>query len=180
MQRGEAITHMADEQPSCEALCQQHYRRVVQLCRVLLVDRDEAEEVAQEVFVKMVREYRSPSVIHSWEAWLTRVAVNACRDRRRSGWWKWWRETRGEFHEADWPSTSSTPEEHALQGELREQVWQCIRSLSARQREVFALRRIEEWSNEEVAKLLGLSTGSVKRHLFHAVRHLAKALGERR
>ena len=179
MRRGEVLIHMADEQPSCEALCQQHYGRVLQLCRVLLVDRDEAEETAQEVFVKMVCEYQAQSTIRSWEAWLTRVTVNACRDRRRSGWWKWWREAHSEFHEIDWPSTLATPEEHALKGETREQIWRCIRALSARQREVFALRRIEGWSNEEAAEFLGLSTGSVKRHLFHALRHLAKALGER-
>src|SRR5581483_2434883 len=179
MQRGEALRHMVDERSSCEALCRQHYGRVLQLCRALLVDRDEAEEVDQEVFLKMVREYQRQNPIHSWEAWLTRVTVNACRDRRRSGWWKWWRELHSEFYETDWPSSVATAEEHALRGETREQIWRCICALSARQREVFALRRIEGWSNEETAELLGLSAGSVKRHLFHALRHLAKALGER-
>ena len=176
MMHGEALRHMADEQPSCEALCRQHHGRVLQLCRVLLVDRDEAEEVVQEVFLKMVREYRMQSPIRSWEAWLTRVTVNACRDRQRSGWWKWWREEHSEFHETDWPSTTHTPEEQVLSDEARKHIWGCIRALSARQREVFALRRLEGWSNEGTAQLLGLSPGSVKRHLFHALRHLAKAL----
>ena len=50
--------------------------------------------------------------------------------------------------------------------------------LSARQREVFALRYIEGMSTHEVAGTLDLSEGSVKRHLFRAVKYLRGALGE--
>jgi DNA-directed RNA polymerase specialized sigma24 family protein len=45
---------------------------------------------------------------------------------------------------------------------------------------VFALRYIEEQSTSDVAAALGLSAGSVKRHLFRAVRHLRRALGDTR
>ena len=42
----------------------------------------------------------------------------------------------------------------------------------------FALRYVEGRTGEEVAELLGLTTGSVKQHLFRAVQHMRKALGE--
>ena len=48
--------------------------------------------------------------------------------------------------------------------------------LSARQQEVFALRQLEGWSTDEVAETLGLSSGSVKRHLFRATHQLRAAL----
>ncbi len=48
------------------------------------------------------------------------------------------------------------------------------------QREVFVLRHIEERSTEEVAEVLGLSPGSVKRHLFRAIRGLRESLGDAR
>jgi RNA polymerase sigma-70 factor (ECF subfamily) len=50
-----------------------------------------------------------------------------------------------------------------------------VRELSARQREVFVLREIEGWSTEEVASTLGVSDGTVKRHLFRALLHLRRA-----
>ena len=65
-----------------------HYPRVLRLCRMMLSDANEAEESAQEVFVKAMEHYRVDGAPDNWEAWLTRVAVNACRDRRRSGWWR--------------------------------------------------------------------------------------------
>ncbi len=163
------------EQMSCDELCHIHYGRILQLCRLLLVNHPEAEEVAQEVFLKLVQEYQRSVQIRSWEAWLVRVAVNACHDRRRSVWWKWWRTLSDSIQQEDLPSPSRTPEEYLLTREEREQVWNALHALSARQREVFVLRRIEGWSTEEVAATLGLTAGSIKRHLFHALRHLEKA-----
>ncbi|MBI3249304.1 MAG: sigma-70 family RNA polymerase sigma factor [Deltaproteobacteria bacterium] len=167
-----------DASPDCEALCRAQYGRVLQLCRFLLSDRAEAEEIAQEVFLKLVRQWQTDVQVRSWEAWLTRVTVNACRDRQRSAWWKWWRKRSREFQELELPSTQLTPEQHALSREQQQHVWLRFRALSSRQREVFVLRRLEGLSSEEVATALGLSSGSVKRHLFLALRHLQKALGD--
>ena len=162
-------------QTSCDDLCRVHYSRVLQLCRLLLADRRDAEEIAQEVFLKLVQEYRRDIEVRSWEAWLVRVTVNACHDRRRSTWWKWWKNHDPDFQEAELPSLSPTPEEHFLSRETRERVWKALSKLSRRQREVFVLRRLEGWTTEEVAQALGLTAGSVKRHLFHALRHLDRA-----
>jgi RNA polymerase sigma factor (sigma-70 family) len=173
-----ALKSSGDEHPSCADLCRTQYGRIFRLCRLLLADTHEAEEVAQDVFLKLVRECKGPQQVRSWEAWLTRVTVNACHDRRRSAWWKWWRAERTEFQEEAVPSPTLTPEEQVLNREEREHIWQGFRALSARQREVFILRRVEGWSTQEVATILGLTTGSVKRHLFHALRHLHQARGK--
>ncbi|MBI2369287.1 MAG: sigma-70 family RNA polymerase sigma factor [Deltaproteobacteria bacterium] len=168
-----------DEAPSYEMLHRAHYARVLQLCRLLLVDRQEAEDVTQEVFLRLFREYEAQSRPIAWGPWLTRVTVNACRDRRRSGWWRWWRDRDEAFQEAGYPSRDPTPEEWVSGREQRERIWHSFRGLSSRQREVFVLRYAEEWSTEEIAKALGLTAGSVKRHLFRAVRHVRKAVGDR-
>ncbi len=78
------------------------------------------------------------------------------------------------------PSRDPTPEEETVSREEREHIWRLFRGLSVRQQEVFALRYVEEWSVEEVAQTLGVTPGSVKQHLFRAVRHLRKALGGQR
>jgi DNA-directed RNA polymerase specialized sigma24 family protein len=79
------------EIPSFEGLYKAHCLKVQRLCRMLLKDSAEAEETGQEVFLKMFKQYQTASWPNDWNAWLTRVTVNACHDRRKSAWWKWWR-----------------------------------------------------------------------------------------
>ena len=154
-----------------------HHARIVQLCRLWLNDSHEAEDAAQEVFLKLHRTNMAQERSFAWRAWLTQVALNTCRDRRRSSWWKWRREKPVAFEEVPLLSPDPTPEEQTVSREDREHIWRLFRDLSARQQEVFALRYIEEWSIEEVAQMLEITPGSVKQHLFRAVRHLRKALG---
>jgi RNA polymerase sigma-70 factor (ECF subfamily) len=152
------------------------------LCRLLLDNHHDAEEVAQEVFLKAHQEYQNMSQIElmKWRPWLVRVSVNACRDRRRSGWWKLWRGAAQEYQEENYRDSGSTPEQALLSRETQVRIWGAFDKLSVRQREVFVLRHVDEWSTEEVADMLGITTGSVKRYLFRAVRQLRRVLGENR
>jgi len=108
----------------------------------------------------------------------TRVTVNVCRDRRRSGWWRWWRRHGVELDPNETPGPSATPEQEAVRREEHGRVWAALRRLPARQREVFVLRHLEGFKTDDVAALLGIASGSVKRHLFRAVHALRRALGE--
>jgi RNA polymerase sigma-70 factor (ECF subfamily) len=164
------------ETPSFEGLYKAHYLKVQRLCRMLLRDTAEAEETGQEVFLKMFKQYQTASWPNDWSAWLTRVTVNACHDRRKSAWWKWWRSSNGEVQLAEYPSSARTPEQEALGREQQIHIWRAFRELSGRQQEVFVLRYLEGWSTEEVAKTLAISEGSVKNHLFRAVHNLRDAL----
>jgi RNA polymerase sigma-70 factor (ECF subfamily) len=166
----------AEARVDYDELYREHRERVFRLCRLLLADTDEADDVAQEVFVKMLRSHTTDGRAMDWGPWLAKVAVNACRDRRRSGWWRWWRERGVEFDECEWPHSGATPERELLNREERLRVWRVFRGLSDRQREVFALRYLEGWSTDDVADVLSLSPGSVKRHLFRAVHNLRDAL----
>ena len=175
------MTHRT-EPVSYEALYTAHYGEVLRLCRLLLANHHDAEEVAQAVFLKVFQKYQNvnQTQLVMWRPWLARVSVNACRDRRRSGWWKWWRGASEEYREANFPISSRTPEQALLSRETQGRIWRAFQELSARQQEVFALRYVDEWSTEEVAEMLGITTGSVKRYLFRAVRHLRRVLGDRR
>jgi RNA polymerase sigma-70 factor (ECF subfamily) len=178
----ENVNAVPEAQPHYEQLYRRHYPRVVHLCRLLLADPHEAEDVAQEVFIKLLQTSQTETRAMAWEPWLTRVAVNACHDRRRSGWWKWWRAPRQRADAdgpsiLDPPSQSPTPEEEALSREARGCIWQAFRELPSRQQEVFVLRYLEGWSTAAVAEALGLSAGSVKQHLFRAVHRLRAAIG---
>ena len=163
---------------SYEDLHRAHRERVTRLCRVLLGDPDEAADAAQDVFTKLHQAVATETRAMHWPAWLTRVTVNACRDRQRSGWWRWWRERGVALDEAGLRSVARTPEDDAIGRETQLAIWAAIRRLPDRQREVFALRQLDGLSTNEVAATLGISAGSVKRHLFRAVERLRRAMGD--
>lgn len=174
----EPLTDARSRNAQWEALYAKHSARVMRLARLLLDDLQEARDVAQEVFVKLLRRAQAPDPPSEWGGWLTRVTVNTCRDRRRAGWWRWWRRHES-AEELGLEAPEPTPERVALSREEQERIWRAFRRLPRRQREVFALRHVEGWSTEAVAAALGLHTGSVKRHLFRAVGSLRKELGGR-
>jgi RNA polymerase sigma-70 factor (ECF subfamily) len=170
-----AAIAVADQSPDVDQLYRGQRARIVRLCTMLLGDAAEAEEVSQEVFLKLHRAAAEADPATRWPAWLTTVAVNACRDKRRSRWFRWWRGSR-ELIESEFAGDGISPERAAIDGATRRQIWQALDRLPARQREVFVLRHIESWSTDEVAEALQLNAGTVKRHLFRAVHTLRGAL----
>lgn len=155
-----------------------HSARLRRLCELLLGDRDEAEEVVQDVFMKAWEATARSTPPDDWAAWLTRVTVNACRDRHRAGWWWRFRRRTDRIEELSLPARDPSPADAAISEETRRRIWHAFRALPGRQREVFVLRYIEDVPTAEVASALGLSAGSVKRHLFRAIRRLRETLGD--
>jgi RNA polymerase sigma factor (sigma-70 family) len=159
-------------------LLERHSGRLRRLCGLLLADGQEAEEVVQDVLVKALEALQRQGSPDDWGPWLTRIAVNTCRDRRRAGWWRRFRRWSEPIETVPLRHADPSPEELAIGAETRQQIWQSFRSLPDRQREVFVLRHMEGLSGPEIAHALGLSAGSVKRHLFRAVHRMRQTLGE--
>lgn len=150
--------------------------RVLRLCRLLLADPHEADDVSQDVFFKFFREVEMGRTVNASGPWLHKVTVNACRDRRRSAWWKRRESESRPFEESEFTHGDATPEEQLFAGERRAAIWKVFRHLPIRQREVLALRLVEGCPTEESARILGLAPGSVKRHLFRAIRRMRRDL----
>jgi len=172
-------TRQTDVEPSPdpETIVTAHYGRLRRLCRLLLGDPQEAEDVVQDVFLKAHEAERLGRPPLNWSGWLTRVAVNACRDRRRAGGWMRFRLRGTNLEDVALISDIPGPSEMLVSEETRRRIWAAFRELPRRQQEVFVLRYVDEQSTPDVAQALGLSAGSVKRHLFRAVRHLRRTLG---
>ena len=160
------------------ALVDAHYDRVLRLCRLLLGDHHEAEEVAQDTFLKLHLHYASRDIL-DWRAWLTRVAVNGVRDRQRAGWWPRWRRRTEPLDDARLVADTPLPDVAADATEAYRRIQAAFARLPRRQREVFALRQLEGLSTAATAAALRLSEGSVKRHLYRAVGALRRALRDR-
>jgi RNA polymerase sigma-70 factor (ECF subfamily) len=166
--------------PTYEQLYEAHGRRLARLCRLLLADPQESQEVVQDVFLKLLQAFGRPDPPYDWGAWLTRVTVNACRDRRRAGWWMRFRRHTDRVEDVTLLTHEASPEERAIGEETWRRIWATFRGLPDRQREVFVLRQLEGWSTQAVAEALGIRTGSVKSHLFRAIHRLRAAAAEDR
>ncbi len=117
----------AERPPTYEELFEAHRRRLGRLCRLLLADPQESQEVVQEVFLKLHQAYASPEPPADWSAWLTRVAVNACHDRWRAGWWTRFRRYGERLDETTLLAREASPEERAIGEETWRRVWAAFR-----------------------------------------------------
>lgn len=149
------------------------YRFGQTFCR----DRDDAEDVKQDVLVALVStlpSFRGDSSLSTW-AWI--VARRACARHRRHGRRTQSLETAGEEPGRELPDPRPGPERDAERHELRAALERAIASLPAPQREVIVLRDVEGLPAARVAKLLGIQVRAVKSRLHRARLALRDALG---
>lgn len=134
-------------------LMQQYGAHVVGLCTLLLKDAHLAQDVAQETFI---RAWQQGNLRQETEkAWLTRVAVNLCRDEQRSRW----------FRHVD---RRITPEELPLQADAPDtdsDLLDSVHRLPVREREVIVMHYWNDMSPEDIAKLLNIDRATVFRRL---------------
>ncbi|MGO4332707.1 RNA polymerase sigma factor [Cupriavidus sp. 2TAF22] len=145
--------------------------RVLALATRMLGDRAEAEDVAQEVFVRLWKQAgRWQPGRARFDTWLYKVALNLCYDRLRG--------ERGQAIE-DVPE-QATPQagpEEAMEAAMQgSRVAAALARLPARQREALVLHYYQELSNEEAAALMGVSTEALESLLARARRGLREML----
>jgi RNA polymerase sigma-70 factor (ECF subfamily) len=176
--RGEFFSEMGDQVrqtqmgdvAAFEALYRRHVGRVYGLCLRLARDPGRAEELVQEVFLR-VWERGDPSRSEpEFDAWIRRVAINlALSDVRAKG-----RRTRLETPVEDpdqWTPSSVGPEPGK-----RLDLERAIEQLPTSARRVLVLHDVEGYRHEEIGRMLGSSTGTSKSQLHRARRALREAL----
>ena len=140
-----------------------HLRRIfLQIYRIVGNVAD-AQDLAQETFIKALQHQEQLKDEQKAAHWLSRIATNTAIDfLRRSG--------RATFCEIDHApdSHSDTPEELALQGEHREYLEDGLRLLSVRERTALMLRDVEGIPAEEVARHMNCSKATVRSHIANA------------
>jgi RNA polymerase sigma-70 factor (ECF subfamily) len=164
-----------------DAVVRLYWPRVFRFALASLRDRDDAESVAQDCFLKawQARErFRGDCGIQTW---LMQIAVNLVRDRVRSRRLQFWNPAVEIDSVSQWiPDGNLSPEAQAAGSEQIAAVWQATAKLSERQRTVFLLRFVEEMDLLEIAAVTGMKEGTVKIHLFRALEAVRKRLGKRR
>jgi RNA polymerase sigma-70 factor (ECF subfamily) len=151
------------------------------LCR-LLGNQTEAEEFAQETFVKAyihAGKYRS---IARFSTWLYTIATNLVRNRvrsakRRPAMVSMWSEGAGGEEDGKWMDLrddSQRPDQNMERENLKDMIQEAIERIPGKYRPAFVLREINELSYEEIAAVTGLKLGTVRSRINRGRAHFKK------
>jgi RNA polymerase sigma-70 factor (ECF subfamily) len=161
-----------------QALVEQHRSMVYRVAYQFAGNHHDAEDIAQEVFIKVYRSldrFRQDAQLSSW---LYRIVMNACIDHRRrhrpASYAPFGEEAQQRMLTT--PEETPGPEECAYAGELGQVLEAAVSRLPHGQRIVFIMRHHEGLKLSEIAGALGLAEGTVKRQLHAAVHRLRAAL----
>jgi len=160
------------EREAFDRLVERYQRDVYRLCYRYVNNHEDANDLAQEVFLKAwkaIGRFRGESALRTW---LYRIAVNACLN----------------FRAARRPAAEDLPEAladpvpgQAARVESEEEarrVRAAVERLPGKQRATLILKVYHELTHEEAAAVLGSTVGTVKANLFHALGNLRRLMAE--
>lgn len=165
----------AGDKRAASELVRRHLPRMVGLARRMLGDHAEAEDVAQEVFLRVWKHAGAWKPGQAkFETWMHRVAMNLCLDRlRRSG------RQAGEVS-AETPDVRASATRALDDRQRRDRVRESLQKLPERQRAALVLCYYQERTNIEAAEVMGVSVDALESLLSRARRTLKAELSQER
>jgi RNA polymerase sigma-70 factor, ECF subfamily len=161
---------LAGETAAFGELVRSYQRSVYSLALRMLSDRQKAEDLAQEVFLRLYRNLASVGSVAHLSFWLRKVTLNGAIDRLR-------RETRYTavpLDEADGLASDASDADPLLERRLAALLGQ----LAAAPRAVLLLRYQEDLDPAQIARTLNMSINTVKSHLKRSLATLRESIGE--
>jgi len=145
--------------PELARIFQQHHNRVIQAAYRVTGSLSDAEDVLQTVFLRLLRRHDLPNRSEKLGSYLHRAAINAGIDliRSRKQGKKVALEDAGPLPE----TRNISPDDRQASLELEDWLRSTLSGLSPQSAEVFALRYLEGYGNQEIAELIGTSPGVV-------------------
>ena len=140
-----------------ERLLRQHERLVLATAIRLLGNLEDAQDAAQEVFLRLHRNLAKVQSSGNFAGWLYRVTVNVCHDHRRRK-----PETVSMADAADIPAAGADPHQELTEAERRRALTLSLRMLPDKERAALVLRDLEGLSTAEVAAALGSTEATVR------------------
>ncbi len=176
-----------DDAPLIEGCCQgdaRSYQRLYEkysgkvygFARRFLGDEQHAEDVTQEVFLRVFRKLSTFRGDSRFSTWLFRVSLNSCKNKRRS----LERDQRfdPERFQRSRPGEEVSPERHIACRALQGRIDEAMGKLTESQRSVLLLKAVEELSYREIGEIFGESENQVRGKLYRARKAFRSALAE--
>ncbi|MTL37600.1 sigma-70 family RNA polymerase sigma factor, partial [Turicibacter sanguinis] len=139
-------------------------------------DQQLAEDIFQEVFYKVMKNYHKFEHLSSEKTWLIRITINTCKDLLRTSWLR--RVTTfGTLEEQN--QTQYEQPFDMTQSESNNELYEMIMKLPQRYKEVILLFYYEDFSYDEMAKILNIPKGTVQSRLARGREKLKKMMEER-
>ncbi|HNX82120.1 MAG TPA: sigma-70 family RNA polymerase sigma factor [Candidatus Omnitrophota bacterium] len=164
--------------PAFDALITRYKNRIFHLCYRFLGNYEEANDSAQETFVKVYRALDTFRFESSFSTWIYRIAVNTCKNKLVSAEYRMRRRTSSidtplETSENDCPLEIADEKAQTGRGELEKKeksavIQAAIETLPEEQRSIVILRDIQGLSYEEISQITGFNLGTVKSKLARA------------
>ena len=157
---------------SFNELVRRYQEKVYWIAHRFVNDHDQADDIVQEVFLKVYRalnDFRGDSGVYTWLYRITvNISLNTIRKQRIKDFLRI-----DEFF--DYPSEESEqPDTQYEQREQKQLIEEAIQQLPEKQKAVFILRYYEELPYEDISKILKTSVGGLKANYFHAVKNIGK------
>jgi len=176
---------LAGDDGGYEELVLRYQRRIFNLSLRYLNVESEAQEVTQEIFIKVYKNLKGFRGEAKFSTWLYQVAVNHCKNKlkylkRRHYYTSDSMEQTMETDDGEikhqYAASEPSPLEEATTHDVKERVRAAIEKLGPEQREAIVLRDLQGLSYEEVAEITGQALGTVKSRIHRARSELARIL----
>lgn len=153
------------------AMYEQHGQGLVRMVRLFVDDRNAAEDLVQEAFIRLARSAHKIKDDRKAAAYLRSIVLNLARDHNRRG-------LVSLRHRLPLDDREASTEDIVVLSEEHQRVVDALRALPNRQRDCLVLRYFDEFGVDEIAEALGISRNSVKTHLTRGMRALEGLLTE--
>lgn len=154
------------DQRAFGALIDRYKARIYHTTLRILGNREDAEEAAQDTFVRAYRGLEHFREDSTFSTWIYRICVNTCLNLL---------ESRKRFKAQDIDSTPieelpyiESPESHFGEEDLQSRVFSSMKNLPEKYRTVLVLYHMQHLAYQEIAEIMQMPLGSVKTHLFRA------------
>jgi RNA polymerase sigma-70 factor, ECF subfamily len=156
-------------------IVQRYQTPVYNLAYRMLGDPAEAEDAAQETFLRAYAQFRRYRADRKFASWLLSIAAHYCIDRLRRRKFQWLSLDTENVQES-LPTCAPGPEEMAFEHEREAEIQQLLQRLPPASRAIVALKYWNDLSMEEIAQVTGDSVSNVKVKLFRARQAMAREL----
>jgi len=158
------------EREAFVALTRLYQKKVFILAYSFFRNKEDAIDLVQDVFLRVYEKIDSYQEGRNFEAWLLQVAKNLCIDRYRKT--RSRREMESDARVDELPLADERSPDSIRASDLKDILAKSVDCLAERQKTIFLMRHVNQMGNEEIARVLNISTGTVKSLHFKAIRKL--------